>query len=1086
MGTSLDQTAVARSKDTGSASNRAALLAAFAWAVFVVYGSLLPFDYVPQPFDLALEQFRHIPLVNIGIGDRADWMANLLLYVPLAFLCLAGLDRPVARIRHAIETILVVLGLCALATIIEFAQIFFPPRTVSLNDVIAEWLGVLIGAVIWLCWGARARTLYKDFALGGDAAAGALGIAYAITYVGLALFPFDFLTPTEWAAKEPAQFGWWLAPRACVRSLQCGAQLAAEVLFAAPLGLAFALSRRVPRPSVSALVSLGLLIGAGIELAQLLLASGVSQGISVVAKTLGFVSGAVLAPHARSMLSTLRTWRHLNMSVVLLLLAYGAALALVLDLAHGEAIPWRQAIDRLTDMRLIPFYYYYYTSETRALTSLLVQAALYLPPGIFIGLVLRSRDGIKGAMLAGAASSMVAIAAQVVRLLHPPQRADPTDVLIAFVAGWGGYHVTRLLVRLANGNECLPERPRPAPIHLPIMPKLDRRWIVVMLLALAQGLFIAQFPVAQFELTLGLIACFWIVYRSPGSWLVILLILLPTLDLAPWSGRYYLDEFDAFALALFVGAAMRLPRTGSVRWPGWLALLFGLFVLSGLIAIGRGMVPWPNQSFLELAGYQSPLNSLRVGRGLVWACLLLWLVGRAEPDPLRERSRFTLGMTAGLCCVGLIVLWERIVFTGPFNFNHEYRVAGTFSAISTAGAQIESYLAAATPFAMLIALRGRGALKRLFGLAALALMAYAVASTASRSAYAGVALAAGVMALASIWSVQGTRRKLFAGALVSAFGLLTWMLVGGTYVTHRMADTGRDLAQREAHWTMVIDLMSSDWMTRLFGMGIGQYPPTFLWKAPIERRPGTFAFVRDCNESFLRLGAGHAVYVEQFVPVENGQSYTARGRLRSQPGAGAALDLALCDKWILYGLECAGADVAVQGSGGWAPFARPLVASALARGPPFFRRPVKLALYNVGTNPIDVTDVRLENAQGRNILQNGDFAKAGDRWYFSADDHFPWNIFNLFLEIFFEQGWLGLIAFVAWLAAVLLCLFARAARGDLLAAAFFSAVLGFLVPGLFDSVIDDPRMRLLLMLLLAASVLLTRRDRTMAEMAHTI
>jgi hypothetical protein len=128
----------------------------------------------------------------------------------------------------------------------------------------------------------------------------------------------------------------------------------------------------------------------------------------------------------------------------------------------------------------------------------------------------------------------------------------------------------------------------------------------------------------------------------------------------------------------------------------------------------------------------------------------------------------------------------------------------------------------------------------------------------------------------------------------------------------------------------------------------------------------------------------------------------------------------------------------------------------------------------------------LEDAQGQNILQNGDFAHGGDRWYFSADDHFPWNIFNLFLEIFFEQGWLGLMTFSAWLAGVLLCLFARAARGDLLAAAFVSAVLGFLVPGLFDSVIDDPRMRLLLMLLLAASVLLTRRDRTMAELAHTI
>src|ERR1700730_14043255 len=131
MGTSLDQTAAAGGKNTGSAfPNRAAPLAAFVWAVFVVYGSLLPFDYTPQPFDLALEQFRHIALLDIGTGDRADWMANLLLYVPLAFLCTAGLDRPGTRIRRTFETVLILLVLCALATAIEFAQIFFPPRTV--------------------------------------------------------------------------------------------------------------------------------------------------------------------------------------------------------------------------------------------------------------------------------------------------------------------------------------------------------------------------------------------------------------------------------------------------------------------------------------------------------------------------------------------------------------------------------------------------------------------------------------------------------------------------------------------------------------------------------------------------------------------------------------------------------------------------------------------------------------------------------------------------------------------------------------------------------------------------------------------
>ncbi|MDQ6767279.1 MAG: VanZ family protein, partial [Candidatus Eremiobacteraeota bacterium] len=623
-----DELEASSTSETGgrAISHRPAVFAALVWATFVAYGSLLPFDYTPHPFALALDRFKHIAWLDVDVGDRADWMANLLLYVPLAFLCLAALDRPGSRRGRAFKVAVVVVGTGMFAVAIEFAQVFFPPRTVSLNDLIAEWLGVFVGTAIWLSWGKRARVLWHDVERGGHGAARALGIAYVIAYIGLALFPFDLLlTPAELLQKDPAQLGWWFAPKACARALQCGAQLAAEILFAVPLGVVFVLARRsAPKQSWTVLASVGLLIGAGIELAQLLIASGVSQGISVLAKTVGFMAGGLLAPRIVEMWSRLWRWRGLHPLLVSLALLYVAALVLLLDPMRGEAISWQDAMHRLEGIRLLPLYYYYYTSETRAVASALLQAALYLPPGILLALGARSSRCVVGAAVAGTASGLLAFGAQAARLLHPPQRPDPTDVLIAVVAGLSGYGLTRLLLRSTTRETNANAAEHPLPTRTPphSQPKPALRWAMDALLVLALGAFIVRFPVAQVELALGLIACLLLMHRSPQSWLVILLILLPTLDLAPWSGRNYVDEFDAFAFALFVCGAMLLPKTSVIRWPRWLILVFGLFVISGVLSIARGLLPWPSQTFLDLAGYQSPLNALRVGRGLAWACAL--------------------------------------------------------------------------------------------------------------------------------------------------------------------------------------------------------------------------------------------------------------------------------------------------------------------------------------------------------------------------------------------------------------------------------------------------------------------------------
>jgi glycopeptide antibiotics resistance protein len=123
-------------------------LLALAYLLFAVYGSLVPLDYTPIPWDEAVARFREIPFLRLGIGSRADWVANLLLFIPLTFLWLGWLWPRSAAARVAVS-VLVWVASVALCVGIEFTQLHFPPRTVSQNDILAESIGGLIGIALW-------------------------------------------------------------------------------------------------------------------------------------------------------------------------------------------------------------------------------------------------------------------------------------------------------------------------------------------------------------------------------------------------------------------------------------------------------------------------------------------------------------------------------------------------------------------------------------------------------------------------------------------------------------------------------------------------------------------------------------------------------------------------------------------------------------------------------------------------------------------------------------------------------------------------------------------------------------------------
>src|SRR5687767_4512745 len=74
---------------------RGFVVAACAATLVAVYGSLVPFHYRALEWTDAVARLRSLPLLDLGAAQRADWVANILLFVPLAFLwCGAlALDR---------------------------------------------------------------------------------------------------------------------------------------------------------------------------------------------------------------------------------------------------------------------------------------------------------------------------------------------------------------------------------------------------------------------------------------------------------------------------------------------------------------------------------------------------------------------------------------------------------------------------------------------------------------------------------------------------------------------------------------------------------------------------------------------------------------------------------------------------------------------------------------------------------------------------------------------------------------------------------------------------------------------------------
>lgn len=1053
-------------------SSRFLVPAWLAWCAFIAYGSLLPFVFRAPPPEGALSAFMHMPWLQIGLGGRLDWLANLLLYIPAGFLGTLALSgewpsnadrRPGPRFLAAAVAALL-LGV-VLALVIEFAQIYISPRTVSQNDVAAEAAGALLGCVGALGFGKFVVGLLAHTAAGGAAGRSAWLRIYLLAYLALSFFPFDLSTADAVFELKlrSGHAGWLWAPYQHARPATAALKLGLEAALTAPFGLALAARSRPTSWQRAALW--GFALGAAIEFVQLFLLSATSQGASAASRAVGMAGGAWLAPRMATVSPLLTTGR-LRIAAGLLALPWLAIVAYLAGWGRTGFAPTGWA-EQAQAVRFFPFYYHYFAGEAQALTSVLQGVASYSFIGVAMALGWPRRRAIHAAW----AAALVAACIETSKLLLSGQHPDPTNVLVASASAAAAWALTGTLRRqaLAHGP-ALALVPTPTPPLVPIPPRSETaahptEHVAVWAMA-AAAIVVAAAQQAPTHAWAWLVAvgayaaCIW---RYPPSALLLVPVTIALTDTAAYSGHRWFELLDFIMLATLVVAAVRpamcKPERDALASPRWLVIVCGLLLVPGLLTGLRG-VSWPDIN--ALLSPLSPWNAVLLAKGPAMAFVLAWFVRRHRIDGGVGSLYFGRGMVLALAGVVFLTAKERLAFVGPFDFSSDYRAPGPFTAIALGGAYIECFLAAAAPFAVVGAFRERALIARWCCVLVVLGAAYATMVTYSRAGqFVFLAVtAAAVLALVLRSAPPGTAgsgrtRWIIGVGITAAVAFIAASVLGSSYATARFKQLDSDKLVRLNHWKQGLDYGRDDLSTRLFGNGLGSFGRESYVQGPAAGRPGLFQLHEEAGNLFVRAHGGSLSYLDQRVDVRHGEPLRVSARLRTRQGAG--LQALLCEKDLIQSRSCGIANLRAPADGQWhrvdVPVSLPVNPNA---GWP--ARPIRFTLFLGGRDDVvDIDDIALLDREGHALLHNGDFTNTSSHWLYSSDMHLVWHMKNLWLQVYLEQGLSGVVAHAALLLAGLAGAWRAARSGRTWFVAFALALLAFQGVGLIDSVIDSAR-----------------------------
>lgn len=593
--------------------------------------------------------------------------------------------------------------------------------------------------------------------------------------------------------------------------------------------------------------------------------------------------------------------------------------------------------------------------------------------------------------------------------------------------------------------------------------------------SLAWGL--STYPLPIIPVAAASAAAAALLWRWPAAFLLAVPAALPALDLGLWTGWMVVGEADFVILLALAVLLIRVPlRAGDLAPKGLAGAVFWLFAATLAISVLIGLtVPAADTANPFLAW----TNGLRLAKGVLEAAALLPFLRqrqRVNGDGFRLLS---LGLVLGLVAVTVEALIERDLFASILDFSSGYRVVAAFSSMRVGGGHIGACAALVLPFALV----GCVTVQRLrwLPLAVLAAMAggYTLTVTFARTAYLAGAAGCGVSGLtvlATAGRIGGTRgRWARAGAAV---GVLIVLLGVGAAASsgamrQRFAETAADLLTRESNWRAGWAARDPGVVTQLFGMGLGTYQRTMRARATANL-PSDLNLGRDNEGRFLSMRVDSPFYLGQKIPPPSPGPMRLTLRFRAEDPR-ATLGFLVCDKMLVFSDQCRGGQARPVNPGAWESVSVPIDSAGLGRAGSlgFIHRPVELSLFDpVAGTALAVRDIQLTGADGVPLVTNGHFDQGLDRWLFTDDSHVAWRILNQYLMILFEGGVVGLLAWLALSGLALAGGLRAAARGEPAGAAVAGAITAFLVSGLFDNVLEAPRIATLFYLIVGMGLIL--------------
>jgi VanZ family protein len=438
--------------------------------LLTIHGSLLPYNYNWVPPDEAVDKFRHINWLDLtSLGARGDWVISLLLYSALSFALMGALCVDRRRVLGLLAWPLVSVFCAAVAVALEFTQIYFPPRTVSLNDIALECGGGLLGPLVWLAVGQRVTEWCRRVAVAlrsplpstGSGVAGLAGRllpCYAVLLLLVQLMPLDLVYRWDELTVKYYEGKVWAVP---FRNhpgdpMQLLLHTLINLACYFPLGFLMALLKGprswADRPA-SVVLAWGAAAAAAVEFLKLFVYSRFSDATNVITGAAAAYLGWRLARACRAYLTRAAgrarlawptpnpggpDWRRTA--------AWSGAMALWL--AALLYLNWRPfdfdfSLRGLGRMAWIPMANYYWGSKFQLFDLFVTKSLAFVPLGVLAAARLRDLYTPGAALRLVLGAFVVTVVIEAGQLYLPLRVPGVTDMLIECAGAWLGFVATR-------------------------------------------------------------------------------------------------------------------------------------------------------------------------------------------------------------------------------------------------------------------------------------------------------------------------------------------------------------------------------------------------------------------------------------------------------------------------------------------------------------------------------------------------------------------------------------------------------------------------------------------------------------------